>query len=45
LLEAHFASGQIFPFKVSTAVRILPDRRPFAGIDPKKANLETVPTM
>jgi PhoPQ-activated pathogenicity-related protein len=45
LIEAHFASGQIFPLKVSTAVRILPDTRPFAGIDPKTAKLESVPTM
>ncbi|HNN96658.1 MAG TPA: PhoPQ-activated protein PqaA family protein [Pseudomonadota bacterium] len=45
LIEVHFASGQIFPFKVSSAVRILPDTRPHAGIDPKTAQLETVPTM
>ena len=45
LIEAHFASGQIFPFKVSSAVRILPDTRPYASIDPKTAPLETVPTM
>ena len=45
LIEVHFASGQIFPFRVSSAVRILPDTRPHAGIDPKTAQLETVPTM
>lgn len=45
VVELHFDSGQIFPLKVSTAVRVVPDTRPFVGIDPKSAKLESPPTM
>ena len=45
MIELHYDSGQIFPFKISTAVRVIPEKRPFAGIDPKTGALETTPTM
>jgi PhoPQ-activated pathogenicity-related protein len=32
-IELAYDSGGAFPFKVSTAVRVLPDTLPFAGID------------
>ena len=32
-IELTYDSGGAFPFKVSTAVRVLPDTLPFAGID------------
>jgi PhoPQ-activated pathogenicity-related protein len=32
-VELEFDSGGTFPFKVSTSVRVLPETRPFEGID------------
>lgn len=40
LIELHFPSGQIFPLKFSTQVRVIPEARPFAGIDPRSGKLE-----
>jgi PhoPQ-activated pathogenicity-related protein len=39
-VELHYESGGPFPLKVSTAVRILPDRLPHADLDPKLVPLE-----
>jgi PhoPQ-activated pathogenicity-related protein len=39
-VELTFDVGAPSPLKVSTAVRILPDRLPYAGIDPAKAPYE-----
>jgi PhoPQ-activated pathogenicity-related protein len=32
-VELAYDSGEMFPFKASTGVRVLPERRPFEGID------------
>jgi PhoPQ-activated pathogenicity-related protein len=39
-VELTFDVGQLFPLKLTTAVRILPDTLPFANLDPAKAQLE-----
>jgi PhoPQ-activated pathogenicity-related protein len=39
-VELEFDVGGSFPLKLTTAVRILPDRLPYATIDPRKAPLE-----
>jgi PhoPQ-activated pathogenicity-related protein len=39
-VEASFTTKSGLPFKVSTAVRILPDTLPFEGEDPKKMEYE-----
>ncbi len=39
-VEATFDSGGPFPFKVSTAVRVLPDTCPYEGIDPATVKYE-----
>jgi PhoPQ-activated pathogenicity-related protein len=39
-VELTFDVGQSFPLKLSTAVRILPDKLPYADLDPAKAPLE-----
>ncbi len=39
-VEVTFNTSTGFPFKVSTAVRILPDTLPHAGLDPKKIEYE-----
>ena len=36
-------SAAAFPLKLTTAVRVLPDKLPFADIDPAKAQLEEDP--
>ena len=40
-VELTFEVAQAFPLKLTTAVRILPDKLPFADLDPAKAPLET----
>jgi PhoPQ-activated pathogenicity-related protein len=40
-VELTYPSGQIFPLKFTTQVRVVPDVRPFAGMDPKKGMLES----
>jgi PhoPQ-activated pathogenicity-related protein len=42
-VELDFDSGCKYPLKLSTAVRVLPDVLPHAGIDPAKAPLEKIP--
>ena len=42
-VEIPFDVGAKVPLKLSTAVRVLPDRLPFAGIDPATAPLEKDP--
>jgi PhoPQ-activated pathogenicity-related protein len=39
-VELVFDVDAKFPLKMTTAVRVLPDKLPFAGIDPEKAPLE-----
>jgi PhoPQ-activated pathogenicity-related protein len=39
-IELAFDTGTAFPFKVSTAVRVLPDTLPYAGLDPAKLEYE-----
>ncbi len=39
-MELTYDVGQTFPLKLSTAVRILPDKLPFADLDPADAQLE-----
>ncbi len=39
-IELTYDVGQTFPLKLSTAVRILPDKLPFADLDPADAQLE-----
>lgn len=39
-VELSFDVGGPFPLKVSTAVRVLPDKLPYKGIDPAKAPYE-----
>jgi PhoPQ-activated pathogenicity-related protein len=39
-VELTYDVGQTFPLKLSTAVRILPDKLPFADLDPADAQLE-----
>lgn len=39
-VELSFDVGAPFPLKVSTAVRVLPDKLPYEGIDPAKAPYE-----
>lgn len=39
-IELAYPSGQIVPYKFSTQIRVLPETRPFAGIDPKTAKYE-----
>ncbi len=39
-VEVSFDTGSGFPFKVSTAVRVLPDARPYEELDPKKIEYE-----
>jgi PhoPQ-activated pathogenicity-related protein len=39
-VEASFATDAGFPFKVSTAVRVLPDTLPFKDRDPRKLEYE-----
>jgi PhoPQ-activated pathogenicity-related protein len=39
-VELTFDEGARFPLKVTTGVRVLPDRLPFADIDPSTAPLE-----
>lgn len=34
-VELAYESGGLFPFKVSTAVRVTPDTLPFDGLDQK----------
>jgi hypothetical protein len=42
-VELDFDSGGATPLKLSTQVRVLPDRLPHAGIDPTTAPLEKLP--
>jgi PhoPQ-activated pathogenicity-related protein len=42
-VELDFDSGGKVPLKLSTAVRVLPEAEPHAGIDPQKAPLEKPP--
>lgn len=42
-VELDFESGAKQPLKLSTAVRVLPDTLPHAGMDPAKAPLEELP--
>ncbi|HMU40118.1 MAG TPA: PhoPQ-activated protein PqaA family protein [Pseudomonadota bacterium] len=39
-IELTYPSGQLVPYKFSTQVRVVPDKRLFAGIDPKTAKYE-----
>jgi len=39
-IEVTYDTGGGFPFKVSTAVRVLPDTLPFANLDPRKIEYE-----
>ena len=39
-IELTYDVGQSYPLKLSTAVRILPDKLPFADLDPADAQLE-----
>jgi PhoPQ-activated pathogenicity-related protein len=39
-IELTYDVGQSFPLKLTTAVRILPDRLPYADLDPAEAKLE-----
>ena len=39
-IEMTYPSGQLFPYKFSTQVRVVPDVRPFAGINPKTGKYE-----
>ncbi len=39
-IEMAYPSGQIVPYKFSTQIRVVPDKRPFAGIDPRTAKYE-----
>lgn len=39
-VELTFDVGQSYPLKLSTAVRVLPDKLPFADLDPAQAQLE-----
>jgi hypothetical protein len=43
-VELTFDVNQSFPLKLSTAVRVLPDTLPYAGLDPAKAPLEARPS-
>ena len=40
LIELTFPSGQIFPLKFTSQVRVVPEARPFVGIDPRTGKLE-----
>jgi PhoPQ-activated pathogenicity-related protein len=40
-VELTYDAGVTFPLKLTTAVRILPDRLPYADLDPAKAPLES----
>lgn len=42
-VELTYDVGAAFPLKLTTAVRVLPETLPFAGIDPAKAPLEEDP--
>ena len=42
-VELTYDVGQSFPLKLTTAVRILPDKLPYADLDPAKAQLEARP--
>jgi PhoPQ-activated pathogenicity-related protein len=42
-VELTYDVGAAFPLKLTTAVRVLPDTLPYAGIDPAKAVLEQDP--
>jgi PhoPQ-activated pathogenicity-related protein len=39
-VEVSFDTGVGFPFKVSTAVRVLPDTLPYEGVDPRTIEYE-----
>lgn len=39
-VEVAYDTGGAFPFKVSTAVRVLPDTLPHEGLDSKKIEYE-----
>lgn len=39
-VEVTYDTGGAFPFKVSTAVRVLPDTLPYKDLDPKKIEYE-----
>ncbi|MCI0333035.1 MAG: PhoPQ-activated pathogenicity-related family protein [Planctomycetes bacterium] len=39
-VELSYDTGSLFPFKVSSAVRVLPDTLPHKGIDPAKIEYE-----
>ena len=39
-IELTYDVGQAFPLKVTTAVRVAPDKLPFADLDPAQAQLE-----
>jgi len=39
-LEMTYPSGQLFPYKFSSQIRVLPEKRPFTGMDPKTGKLE-----
>jgi PhoPQ-activated pathogenicity-related protein len=40
-VELTFDVGQSYPLKLTTAVRVLPDKLPFADLDPADAPLES----
>lgn len=40
LIELAFPIGQIYPLKFTTQVRVVPEARPFAGMDPRAGKLE-----
>jgi PhoPQ-activated pathogenicity-related protein len=42
-VEVTYDTGDGFPFKVSTAVRVLPDTLPYKNLDPK--NIEYEPNV
>lgn len=42
-VEMTYDVGGTQPLKCSTAIRILPDKLPFAGIDPKTVKYEREP--
>lgn len=42
-IEMTYPSGQIFPLKFTTQVRVIPEARPFAGQDPRSGQLEPMP--
>lgn len=42
-IELTFDTGASFPLKLTTAVRVLPDKLPYADLEPATAPLENPP--